>query len=247
MGYRSTKVEGSLMAGLEHYWPLNEASGTRYAAVGSGSFLHMDSLTGAPSGGEGKFGAATVQSTSTALTSTNTLTLGNRDFTYACWVRPTTVGSPQYTMGNWQAPFVALLYLNTTGPKWEWYVQNDAQTSVLVGPLNLGVPVANVWQLVFGWHDSVGDLIGGQIFIETTGAGSIVTGATAGVSPETSALVHRFGYTGGGNSLIGNICDAAIWGRVLTLEDRTWLFNRGRGRKFPWRGPYDIGSQQHDR
>jgi hypothetical protein len=236
----------SLMSGLEHYWPLNEASGTRYAVVGG---LDLSTLTGTPSGGVGKFGTATVQSTSTAMTSTATMVHGNRDFTYAIWCYPTTgSGVGNYTMGRWESPLVALLYLSGgESNQWKWHIYNDAQSGY-VGYFLGQVAQFNVWQLVFGWHDAVNDSMGMQTFYDSpTGIGAIYTAATGGAVPEADATTMRFGYTVGSNTFQGNLCDAAIWGRVLTLTERLWLFNKGAGRQFPWTGPAIAGSYHDDR
>jgi hypothetical protein len=235
------------MAGLEHYWPLNEASGTRYAVVGG---LDLDVVVAGTGGAEGRFGTSTVQSTSSCLSSTGTRIDGNRDYTYAIWTYPTDITKPGYTMGRWEPTYCSLIYLSSTeSSQWKWHIYNDAQSGY-VGYHFASVAQANVWQLVFAWHDSVNDSMGMQVFFDSpTGAGPVFAQATANASPETSAQVMRFGYSAANNTLVGRMNDAAIWGRILIPEERSWLFNKGRGRKFPWTsgGSFIRGSDQDGR
>jgi hypothetical protein len=238
----------NLMAGLEHYWPLNEASGTRYAVVGG---LDVSSIAAGTSGGEGRFGDATVQSTNSCMATAGTLVHGNRDFTYAIWCYPTNIGVPGYTMGRWEAgDYVALIYLSSSeSSQWKWHIYNDAQSGY-VGYHFASVAQANVWQLVFAWHDAVNDSMGMQVFFDSpTGAGPVYTAATGNVSPETSAQVMKFGYSAGANTFVGRQCDAAMWGRIITPDERYWLYNRGKGRKFPWTsgGGFVAGGDQDRR
>ena len=79
------------------------------------------------------------------------------------------------------------------------------------------------WFFYVGWFD------GSNIYLQINN-GSVVSAAFAGIDDVIPDFV--FGWEDAGDRIIGKMDDTMLWYRVLTVEERTWLYNSGNGRTY---------------
>ncbi|GAF70972.1 unnamed protein product, partial [marine sediment metagenome] len=119
--------------------------------------------------------------------------------------------------------------------EFEWQVLSDnSPTSHGVDWVNLkgvtfGKPSINTWYLVFGWHDSVNNLVGISV-----NDGVPDTAAFSAGCHDDNAPLWLGRYYNNTISWDGRMDEAGIAGCVLTAEQRVRLYNKGNGRTYPF-------------
>lgn len=219
----------SLLSNLIGYWSLHETSGTRYDATGLGSNL-TDNNTVLQANGRvvnaGDFTAANLESLSVG--DSPLLSTGNIDFTVGIWVNPKTLGS-----------FEMMAKFSAAGQyEWDFYITGAGGTITLrvssngtaLTTINSSNTLsAGTWNLCFGWHDAVNDTL--NVWLNGVLAS---TAYASGVFDSNSGF--RIGANEGGAYMNGYLCEAMYWKRILTEQERQWLYNNGMGRTYPFDG-----------
>jgi hypothetical protein len=221
---QSSTILSPLLTDLLAYWPLDEASGTRFDSVGTN---HL-SDTGGVGSTIGKQGnAATGFGASTFLSSTSDNTQIAGDWTIALWFRTgANVSTNQALISRWGAASLDQEYIV--------YVHGSSFRFLVNAPSTVYIdrPVApNTTYLGFAWHDATA----GKIYVQLNDG--VDTSDTVGVIKTSAGNTFRVGQRGD-TSLpwLGNwIDEIGIWGRVLTPAERTQLYNGGAGITYPFR------------
>lgn len=233
----------SLHNRLVSFWKLEEASGNRldaYTTVPTADKTAVNDLTpnGAPSNGTGKIGngIVTVAGSNQTVSKANNSSLqiaNGQSFTVSGWVFRT--ANPITAM----RPFSKT---DSAGGILEWavaYVQSTGKMRLNVND-STGLhqtavddtitAALNTWYFVVAWFDNVGNTINISVnndapsnaafsFEVNPGTGPFLIGGTNSVS--------TFFWT-------GTIDAVGFWKRVLTAEERTWLYRAGTGVEFPF-------------
>lgn len=221
MGYKT---------GLEAWWGLNEEAGERVDSHGVNNLTDNNTVLF----GAGKKGnAADLEETNSEylnIVDNASLSTGNIDFTFAALIKMEAL-----TTRN----MIAAKGDGTAFGDYEWYleyhnavdalrvsVQDGTDDVITVEDSNIGNDVAaGVWYCVFCWHDSVANEVGIQV--------------NNGVA-DTAAYAHGSFDSNNGFQLgrLATIyCDslideAAFWKRILTADEKTWLYNGGAYRAY---------------
>lgn len=217
---------------LVGYWPLNEASGNALDAFGTNPLTETNGAIGVATGvidNARDIEADTTQYFNHA--SNATLQTGDIDFTFQIWVKAETlVGFPMIAHKGWKP-------VTDAGSEWTIYYNSSISkfafekaiggTLIGVGVLLPLTPVVGVWYLIHVWHDSVNDQIGISVNASDPDINITATGVNAGTDAFQIGGSSAYGLW-----FDGLVCEAALWKRVLTPQERTLLYNNGAGLSF---------------
>jgi len=191
-------------------WDLDEGSGTREDAYGVNDLTDVNTV-GRVAGVDG-YAANFVVANNEVLSIADPFHLGG-DFTIAGWASLDDSG-PVFIAIKWHefllgryAPY-ARLYVSDDGVSWS----HNA---------NYNAAYVSGFDLLVGWYDSTAETISFSLNNETPSSVSFT-----GTIPDGS---NSFNIGGGGASN-GSVDTVVIWERVLSSNDRTWLYNSGEGR-----------------
>lgn len=204
-----------LWDGLVALWELDEATGTRYDRVGNN---HL-TANGSPGNAAGPYGdarGASLNGTTQyfSIAHNAALAVGNVARTWAARVYFTSSTDhtimDKYSGGNGWVWSMAAFWSNKIS--FDVYSSSVARGTVQ----SAAAPALNTWHVVFAWLDPGAARIGIQVNAEkpVTGAVSAApadSGAALGIGARASTpgLYHA-----------GRIQGAAVWGRVLSAEER---------------------------
>lgn len=217
---------------LISYWQLEEASGDRADAWGSNDLTP----TNTPANAAGIVGNAvalvTASSQQLVVASNATLQSGNIDHTISAWIYPTANSSSSCIVCKTDIDAAA----NAAGYEWMLYQVSNTKVRFLVGKGGNGTGTnssnvtsdvditLNAWNYVEGFYDAANVLVGVVV------NGTVKTAASTTV-PGTSTGSVRIGAIGPGSSYFGGrIDEVSFWKRLLTSDERAYLYNGGAGR-----------------
>lgn len=218
-------------SGLAAYWKLDEASGQRLDSVG-GFHLNEGGNPVASSPGIQKDAAQFVEDANRFLTCPHdlngNLSPGTRAFTIAFWLyldstqtsewcTPLSKSASNYLEKEWV--FDARIRDGTL-------ILHQAQTGGShINARKNGFALANNWTFVLG-EFRVNSL---TLFVNAFE----VDDAVAGSSFQVGAAPVRMGsFHDSSKSIKGAVDELGMWHRVLTQEEKSWLFNSGQGRTY---------------
>ncbi len=238
-------IGNPLLSSLLVFYNMNEASGTRVDAVGSGHDLNT--TIGTVTAGTGIISNAITLAASSAIGRTGgpgpitTAAIGSSTgFTITLWSFPTTLQDGKTIIGLHQdsdplaqgsSTFSFLIQTVTAATKLRFIVSNITGNTV---QHDTGTGLTeNAWNFVACWFDPTLDLVYSQV-----NNGIINTAAYT----STCAVSATHNLVFGGNSildpapntLVGRTDAVGIWGRVLTAPERTTLYNAGAGKEHPF-------------
>lgn len=157
---------------------------------------------------------------------------GDIDFTVACWVYLESISANRTLFAKWDTTTSSQreyrLYYNQAFSDFGFECwQFTTSTLGGVGDTDGAAPAAGRWYFVVGWHDSVGNTVNCQV--NDTAAGSVAF--SAGIT--ANSVEFRIGaQVGVQDFLDGRIDSYGFWKRVLTADEKTFLYNAGRGRAY---------------
>ncbi len=243
---------GDLTWDLVHSWALEEASGTRVAAVGGQDLSDINTVlatTDTPFASSVR-AATFVAANSEALfldASPTTLRLINgTPSTWACWFRTTTIaaGDAQLMCTSDDANSVNLVGLRRSGSTLFFSAKDSGGTARNASSGTTTI-IANTWYPCRGWYDPSLQEIGCQLgsASNSRGPGNSVSGWGGGLlnsgAPFVPAGSARFalGRRGavGADFFNGDIDSPCVWNRLLTDEEwDQWVKGR-EGALTTWR------------
>lgn len=222
----------SLYAGLIGYWPLWEASGTRYDTSGGGTSLTAFNTPTQQVGPVLSAAGFTAASSQSLQAATGPL-LGATDLTFTCWVYLTnkTTHHGIVTKNDVGGSYVSLSY-NFSADRFTW----SPRSLGYVFANTFGIPALNKWYFVAGWVD----LASATGTIEVNATAADTGAATITAAADTTGFVY-VGYDPDlPGYMNGYIAEVGMWRRVLSKQERTWLYNNGDGRTYPFTSsPYN--------
>lgn len=208
----------TLLNGLISYWKLDEASGVAIDSAGGNTLTDNNTVTSAAGKVAGARQYTRANSESHSIASNAGLSSGNIDYSIAFWAFCDTIP----TMG-----FVAkgneyrVIYDPGAGVfKFLWNADTGLAQSAFIDPTGL-------WTFVVAWHNATLNTVNLQL-----NNGAIVTVAHTGGLNDAGAFV--LGSSSG--FLNGRLDEFGIWKRVLTVAERTVLYNAGNGVTYPFLG-----------
>lgn len=235
----------SLYNKLVSYWNLQDASGSRLDLTGTGNTLTNNNVvttTGGIVGAASNFVAASSQRLQ--LASNASIQGGNKDYTFAAWVQlaskpviPMTILS-KYSVTVGQSEYM-IHWVNGFDT---FFMQAYTATDNAIVAISSITPAIGEWLFVVGWVDSVAQTV--SISVNALTVDTVALGAAPQAASAAAFVIGAFGVASG-SYWDGKICEVARWDRVLTTQERLWLYNGGYGRTFPFDGRYSRELGRH--
>ena len=226
---RRRTLGNDLLTDLREYWSLGERYNPRTGQF-AGNILTsnatdmvtdgLDSLAIDPTGGK------YVSRASDALT-----TIGNNTHTWCAWCKVGSINQTQIILAKDNATLSTReysLYLTSIN-HFRYFMANGGATIVADANNTNVTAAAGNWYMVCGWFDAAA----GIIYCDVNAANVFSANKTANPVSNNVAFVvgnddrHTYGFT-------GPIQRVGIWNRVLTADERSYLYNGGRGRNYPF-------------
>lgn len=230
----------SLLNGLVAYWPLDDSrepsANSGWRDLHSGMKLSQGS-GGPPSNAQGVYGAQaslfeTVNSEYLLRASEAALQVADIDFTFSAWVYPVSLPAAAARVVSKRANGTTSheydLYVETGG-KVGFFLRTAAGTQFGLEGASTTV-TTSAWHLIWGWHDASADTVNVQV-----NSGAVDSITSSGNVPTTNTSEFQIGSLQQvARPWDGRIMGVSFWKRVLTAEERTYLYNGGIGRKYPF-------------
>lgn len=211
---------------LISWWALEETSGTRVDSHGSNDLTDVNTVGSAA--GKVSTAASLTRANQERLTHADNsdLSVGSVDFTLGAWVNATSFSGSSFSaiVTKWPSSYTEYaLYVNTS-------------SVIVFRPGSLGVSdltgdtlSTSTWYFVVAWYDTSAELAYLQV-----NNGVPVSASTTSKNPVDSTGVFAIGaFDASPNDAWNGLIDEAFFfKRVLTADERTWLYNSGAGRAY---------------
>ena len=222
------------------WWPLQEASGSRYDKIGTYEMTDNNTVTQA-AGHVETYAAQFVRANDEFLSIADAAwnTFGNESICMWAWNRPASFDNPNTVFskyndsndreyaGYYQSNDRPTVGIARGGHVWETEVQSAA-----------GVHPVDTWYLLYYEYDAVADLLKVQSY-DTAGAlvagntGANATGFGTSVDAVTLQIgANEPGGAGSANYFGGRIEQFACYQGLLTADELLWVINGGAGRSY---------------
>jgi hypothetical protein len=227
----------ALTDNLISFWELEEASGaTRNDSHGTN---HLTNTTAGGGSevlqGTGKVGncANLEQGTTDLFTRADnaSLSAAGTDFTWCAWVnfesKPVTLAGIISKAGGSAAVMEYDVRWDAASDRFMLYVGGGIGYENVVAN-NFGAPALSTWYFVVAWVDTVGNTLNIQVNNGTADSASF-----SDTIPDTTVQL-QIGGAGVGPLYTwdGLIDQVGFWKRVLTSDERAFLYNAGAGRSY---------------
>lgn len=238
----------ALADNLDHYWKFDETSDgsgavTRNDSVGS---WHLSDLSPYAASATGKVysnGAVFVSANNEALFRDNESYGGDVDLEFECWVKLTSKSATQaiFVKGyNGVGDSFRLAY-DSAQDRFVFSAYGGGSNHEIAAN-NFGSPSLSTWYHVRCYHDKTNNVIG----ISVNDGTANTVGHSTGFDSTTTTLSVGV-YAGSGNWGDFTISGLAMWSRVLSSGERTWMYNSGSGRTYAdITGASAVSVVQHD-
>jgi hypothetical protein len=231
------KQPSSLLGGLVAYWKLNEPSGERADAHGVYDLAEYGSVTvpaaqgkiawGADFSGEGPGAGALFHPDDAAFS------FGDQPFTVTGWVKDTYSQSHFFVAkatGASAASDEYWLGYAASASRFRWVVSSGAVRAILDATA-FGAPAPGAWYFLAAWHDPAED----RVYLQVNDAAPAWLAHSAGCHDGANDLVLGMSSAyAAGSAALGVLDEVGIWARLLTAEERSSLYNGGRGLTHPF-------------
>ncbi len=212
-------------ANLISWWKFDETSGTRYDAHGTNHLTDVNTVLYQL----GKIGnAADFESANNEyleIADNPSLSFGDENMTIGVWVKLESFASNSQILGKWEVDkheYRIDITVTTGIPR--FMVRGGATEHIVSWGAGLSLAT---WYFVTAWHDSVNDLIG----ICVNNGTPVTVAHSTGIS-DNSSVFRSGALSSGSGNYDGLIDEAFLYRRLLTADERTWLYNGGSGRTY---------------
>lgn len=219
----------AIIDNLVMYLSLEEASGNAIDAHGNNDLTDTNSVGTAAGKVSNARDFERDSSMYFRIEDNTDISTGDIDFSFAFWVQLESKSAFNSVFGKWDgAPNSEyIFYYEDSADRLIFSVSNDGTAGVGATANNFGSVSTGAWMFVVVWHDAANDQIG----IQVNNGTADTTAHSTGVLDSTSGLeVGAFG--GGQSSWDGLIDEFGFWKKVLTSDEKTWLYNSGNGRSY---------------
>lgn len=219
---------------LISWWKFDEASGNAVDSHGSNTLAEtsgtIDAVAGKVNGGRDLEAGDTEYF---EVADNASVSFGDEDFTCGLWIKPETIpGGAHHYFGKWNSGGNKREYVMGIDHAYDWYspmffVSSDGTNfHYVISGVNCS---AGNWYFVVFWHDSVNNRIG----ISVNNEAAVTTAHSTGCFDSDSPFrVGADGQTTPGNFADGVVDEGFLYRRLLTADEREWLWNSGNGRTY---------------
>lgn len=215
-------VSSSIASGLLSFWKFEEASGIRNDSVGTNNLTVFGTTQVT-----GKIGNAvnlvTGDYLSTNGNSPDLRILSSSSFTVAGWIKPSTLNANRRrTIISKLGYSISIGSLNDLA----FSVQNSNGGEAYI---SVSLPTANIWYFFIADYNTSTKKISLQLNNGTPTTGDCIPGNFS-----SSSIFYIGCLDPTTNQLDGSVDAIGIWSKVLTVEEKTYLYNSGNGIEFPF-------------
>lgn len=228
----------ALLQGLQGYWRLEEASGTRYDRSKNGNHLTPNNAPGQTGGVSSATGnAATFTFASSQylyLSDTNKLQFEvTNSWTIAAWIKLTSSGQNQVIVSKENAG-AGGYSMSIVGGKLYSEVVSSSGVAFFAQQQITGNLTNDAWHLVIVTYNGNASYTGINLYVDNVGQSSTPTSGST-VTTMLNAAQFSIGtlYNFASRYANGIIDEVGVWNRLLTLPERTLLYNNGNGTTHP--------------
>ena len=218
----ANSIGSALRINLISAWRLNEASGNATDSFGSNTLSDNNTVTSA-TGLVYALARDFERDTSEflSITSNASLQIGtSQSATFAAWVKAESANAFMMILSK---DGEHDLRMGAGGTELE---MTDVGGAAVVSTSGLNMQLAT-WYFVLGWQNAAAGTINIQV-----DNGTVFS--TSGTLAAAGTGAFQIGGRGGGNTWDGLIGPVYFWKRVLSPNERTYLYNGGAGRPFPF-------------
>ena len=213
--------------GLVSWWSLNESYGVRYDSHGS-NLLNDYFTVGSSIGKQGNaalFDPIAYEYLS--ITDNSSISMGNVDFTIGGWVNLNSLDHLRTLIAKGAS--------NGANQNFEYLLEYDPDVSAFIFIVGNGTtygqvinttPSTSTWYFLTAWHDSTAGTIHLQV-----NDGEPVSATGTSMNSSYAMMIGKAGEYDGG-LFDGLIDEVFMYKRVLTADERAWLYNSGNGRAY---------------
>lgn len=229
-GGQSVRQPSALGDSAVAYYPFDDGANDK-APVNRNNLTDNNTVTQAA--GRTPNGAQFTRTNSESLTMADnaSLSTGDIDFSTSAWVYLDSKTGHRDIVTKWRSGTnqreYALIYQQTFD-RFEFYVSSNGTAETAVTANNFGSPSTSTWYFIVAWHDATNNQLGISVNNGTADTSSY----SSGVFDSTA----NFGIGGRDTSNIeymdGRIDNVGFWKRTLSTEERTWMYEGGRGRGY---------------
>lgn len=217
---------GPLLSGLVAYWDLGESSGNRADSGSSGYTLTDNNTVGSAVGvGAGQTAASFASANSEYLSRAGGPPFGSETdswhFVVWAYITDTTFSYPVANGQSGTSGAAAGWQLFDFGDGRVFFQARNAADSGQISAVVAGV-TRSVWTLLEFGYDADSE----QMFLATNAGAKAEVAAAGGLTIGASAQLN-LGARNAGSFIDGRLQSAGIWSRLLTADERTWLYNSG--------------------
>lgn len=227
----------ALADSLISFWPLDEASGNAIDAHSTNDLTETGGTIGTGTGPDaGTARDCEADDTEYFEIADNAdLSFGNEDFSFAIWYKPESEDafgargllSKGWAVGDGNAEYS--LYHEGSSDRFKFTVRSDAISTGTATADTLGAASTGTWYFLVAVHDSVNNLLK----ISGNGGAFDTTSFSTGCQDKSNAF--RIGEAGSTSRYAdGLFAYCGVWGRVLTSDEVTELYNSGAGRDYDY-------------
>jgi hypothetical protein len=219
------------------YYSLDEGSGNAIDAHGSNDLTDTNTVGASATAKQGtsRDFATGAPGDYFNLADNADMGLGSDDaFTWAGWARNRTdFQSGTVVFGKWSSgggnDGAYSLYIKGANFRYTFAIANGSSVTEVSDTTVFPTP-AETWAFIVCWHDPSAD----KIFIQVNNDATPDEAAWSGGTHSSETNPFRLGHDSGayGGSWDGLLDEWGFWKRVLTSDERTWLYNSGSGRSY---------------
>jgi RHS repeat-associated protein/uncharacterized repeat protein (TIGR01451 family) len=207
--------------GLVSWWSLDETGGVREDSHGTNDLTDNNTVgsTAGKQSNAANFVAANSESLS--IPDNPSLSLNGTNFTIAGWVKFSTLGTAQSFISK-LGPGAEYQVYKSVNDKIVLMVFSSSGTSTAVASTE--TVTANTWYFVVAQYD------GTSLKLSLNAGNFASIPHSSGVADGTN--LFRLGAHGSGAYTNGMLDEVAVYKRILTQSEITWLYNNGNGRSY---------------
>lgn len=225
-----------LLTNLISFWELEEASGTRVDAHGTNDLTDVNTVgqIAGKIGNAADFIAANDESLSRANADAASLQMGTQDLTFACWLNMDAsqpdARCPLCAMGG-QTPTDEGYHVILYPARNRWFSRLSDGTTLISDDGTFTAFSAGDYHLMIYEFDRDAKMQG-YIDNVPAGAGESIS-ALDGMDIQSGKNFEIAGTVSVSSwNIDGGLDECAIWRRLLTADEKTFLWNGGAGRTF---------------
>ncbi len=220
------------LTNLVSYWKLDEASGNALDAHGTNTLTDTNTVTSAAGKiGDSRHFTRTVPEYFTIADNASLSAPAGTSFTFSCWIYPDSRATSESILSKGTTDF--LLAISSAAGNIQWTIGDGSSAFDTALTITSAISADATWFHVVCWYNADNNEVGMSI-----NNGSPSTRTYGGAARANSTNPFRIGTQAenSANAFDGRIDEVGFWKRVLTVAERTSLYNGGNGLAYPFTG-----------